>query len=246
MKNNFFYNQPLANIYARPNSKSEVTSQILYGEKFKIINKKKNWLKIRTSYDKYIGFLKAKKFNTNFKPSFKVFKLKTKIYKRIKKKFVSSNDYLYCASKISPKRFNKNFIEFEKNKWIKKNDLKPVAHYEKNFNKFLKSFLNVKYLWGGKTSIGIDCSALVQMYFFFNNIYFPRDTKDQFKFLKKNKNRKIYKIKNLMYWKGHVAITLNKDLLIHAYGPKKKVVIMKKKKTIEEIKKNTNLELKLI
>ena len=246
MKNNFFYNQPLANIYARPNSKSEVTSQILYGEKFKIINKKKNWLKIKTSYDKYIGFLKSKKFNTNFKPSYKVFKLKTKIYKKVEKKFVSSKDYLYCASRISPKRFNYNLVEFEKNKWIKKNDLKPVDYYEKNFNKFLKSFLNVKYLWGGKTSVGIDCSALVQMYFFFNNIYFPRDTKDQFKFLRKIKNRKMYKIKNLMYWKGHVAITLNKDLLIHAYGPKKKVVIMKKKKTIEEIKKNTNLELKLI
>ena len=49
-----------------------------------------------------------------------------------------------------------------------------------------------------------------------------------------------------MYWKGHVSFVLNKNLLIHAYGPKKKVVIMKINKTINEIKKNTNLDLKSI
>ena len=74
----------------------------------------------------------------------------------------------------------------------------------------------------------------------------PRDTKDQIKFIRKVKNRKLYNKYNLLYWKGHVAISLNKNLLIHAYGPKKKVVIMKKNKTIKEIKKNTNLNLKKI
>ena len=99
---------------------------------------------------------------------------------------------------------------------------------------------------GGKTSEGIDCSALIQLYFLFNNIYFPRDTKDQIKFLRKVKNHKLYKKNIFLYWKGHVAVSLNRYFLIHAYGPKKKVVIMKKNKTIKEIKKNTNLSLLLI
>ena len=43
MKNNFF-NYSVANIYLKPSSKSEVISQILYGEKFKILSKKKNWV----------------------------------------------------------------------------------------------------------------------------------------------------------------------------------------------------------
>ena len=57
MKNNY-YQHHIANIYAKPNQKSEVTSQILYGEEFKILNKSKNWLKIKTVYDNYVGFLK--------------------------------------------------------------------------------------------------------------------------------------------------------------------------------------------
>ena len=246
MKNNY-YQHPIANIYAKPNQKSEITSQILYGEEFKILNKSKNWLKIKTVYDNYVGFLKYHKLSNNrFKPSYKVYKLKTKIFKKVKNKFISSKKFLYFGTKISVLNSNIKFFEFEKNQWIKKSDLKPINFYEKNFFKTLKFFLNTKYLWGGKTSNGIDCSALIQIYFFFNNIYFPRDTKDQIKFIRKVKNHKLYNKHNLLYWKGHVAISLNKNLLIHAYGPKKKVIIMKKNKTIKEIKKNTNLNLKKI
>ena len=246
MKNNFFYQKPLANIYAKSSKESEVVSQILFGEKFKILSKKKNWLKIKTDYDNYIGFIKNEKYTEKFKPTHKVYKLKTTIYKKRKNKFISSRNFLFFASKITLMNFSGQFIEFKKNSWVKKKDLKPVNFNEKNISRILRLFLNTKYLWGGKTSKGIDCSALIQMYFYFNNIFFPRDTKDQAKFLKKNKINKIYKNDNLMFWKGHVSFVLNKNLLIHAYGPKKKVVIMKINKTINEIKKNTNLDLKLI
>ena len=73
MKNNFF-NYSVANIYSKPSSKSEVISQILYGEKFKIIGKKKDWYKIRNNYDNYIGFIKKRKFNQKFQPTNKIYK----------------------------------------------------------------------------------------------------------------------------------------------------------------------------
>ena len=60
---------------------------------------------------------------------------------------------------------NKNYIKIEKNKWIKKKDIKKINHKEKNFIKIFKLFLNTKYLWGGKTYKGIDCSALFQIFF---------------------------------------------------------------------------------
>tara|TARA_B100001121_G_scaffold303351_1_gene317204 strand:+ start:484 stop:849 length:366 start_codon:yes stop_codon:yes gene_type:complete len=79
---NSFFNYPLANIYSKPSFKSEVTSQILYGEKFKILKRELNWLKIKTAYDNYIGFIKKNKFNESFVPTKKISKLNSKIYKK--------------------------------------------------------------------------------------------------------------------------------------------------------------------
>jgi len=244
VKNNFF-NYSVSNIYSKPSSNSNVSSQILYGEKFKILSKKKNWIKIKTSFDNYIGFIKKKKFNQNFKPSNKIYKLKSRIFKKVNDKFLPTNNFLYFASGISIKRKNNSFIEFEKNKWIKINDTKKINHLETNFIKILKLFLGCKYLWGGKTSKGIDCSALIQIYFYYNRNFFPRDSKDQMKFCKKNINKKLLK-GDIIFWKGHVGMCLSKSKFIHAYGPKKKVLIMPTNFTIKLIQKTAKLIIKKI
>ena len=79
--------------------------------------------------------------------------------------------------------------------------------------------------------------------FNFNNKFFPRDTKDQVKFLKKNINIKNIKKNDIIFWKGHVALALSKDKLIHAYGPLKKTVIMNIQQTITRIEKTANLKV---
>ena len=47
-----YLNIPFCNIHSKPSNKSDISSQILYGEKFKILNQKINWIKIQTSFDK--------------------------------------------------------------------------------------------------------------------------------------------------------------------------------------------------
>ena len=106
--------------------------------------------------------------------------------------------------------------------------------------------MKCKYKWGGKIFSGIDCSALVQIFYQYNNKYFPRDTKDQIKYSKKSLKRKNFKRGDLIFWKGHVAICLNSTKLMHAYGPKKRVIIMPIKKTIYQIEKTANLKVKKI
>jgi len=244
VKNNFF-NKSVANIYFKPSSNSEVVSQILYGEKFRILLKRKEYLKIKTHYDNYIGYIKKDKFLKNFKPSHKVSKIKSRIFFKKGKRFLSSNHYLYYGSGVSIRNENKKYIEFEKNKWLKKSDIKNIDHYEKNYNKIFKFFLNTKYLWGGKTCSGIDCSALIQIYFYYNRIFFPRDTKDQIRFCKRKKGKNLLK-GDIIFWKGHVGICLNKSRFIHAYGPKKKVIIMPVIQTIKLIDKTANLKVKKV
>ena len=244
MKNNFL-NKSVANIYFKPSHNSEVVSQILYGEKFKILLKRKKYIKIKTHYDNYIGYIKKGKFLENFKPSYKISKIKSRIFFKRDKRFLSSNHYLYYGSGVCKRNENKKYIEFEKNKWIKKSDIKNIDHHEKNYIKIFKFFLNTKYLWGGKTCDGIDCSALVQIYFYYNRIFFPRDTKDQIRFCKRKRSKNRLK-GDIVFWKGHVGICLNKSRFIHAYGPKKKVIIMPTIQTIKLIDKTANLKVKKI
>ena len=245
MKNNFFFNSSIGNINSEPTNNSETLSQILYGEKFKILNNGKNWVKIKTNYDNYIGYIKKGNFNQKFKPTFKIKKIKSRIFIRKKNRFLPTKNYLYFASGISVLNEYKRLIEFEKNRWIKKSDIIKIDHFEKNYIKIIKLFKSSKYLWGGKTSDGIDCSALIQICFYYNRIFFPRDTKDQIKFCKRKKGKNLSK-GDIIFWKGHVGICLSKSKFIHAYGPKKKVVVMPTKQTIQLIEKTANLKVKKV
>jgi cell wall-associated NlpC family hydrolase len=243
MKDSYFYKKPLSNIHKKPNAFSEVTSQILYGEKFKIISKNKNWIKIKVSFDNYTGYIKNKYYTKDHQPTHKIFTLKANIYNKQKNK---TKNFLPFASRISIIDENKKFIEFEKNKWIKKKDIKKINHIEKDYLKVLKMFLKIKYLWGGKTYRGIDCSAILQLFFYYNNKFYPRDTKDQIKYSAKKNKSKVFKKGDIIFWKGHVAVCINAQKLIHAYGPEKKVLIMNIKETINRIERTAKLTVKKI
>ena len=231
----------IKNIYKKPSKKSEITSQILYGEKIRILKIKNRWLRIRTYNDNYSGYIKNEKLKKGLKIIFKTNKSKTRIFSQNKKK-----NFLPFNSRLPVINIKKKFIEFERGKWVKRKDIKLINHKEKNFVRILKSFINCKYTWGGKSYKGIDCSALIQLYYLYNNKFFPRDTKDQISFKKGKKKLIKFSKGDIIYWKGHVAVCLSRNKLIHAYGPRKKVLIMNIKKTIELINETAKLKVKKI
>ncbi len=243
MQNNFYFIGYFSNIYKDPSRRSEVTSQIIYGEKFKILAKNKNWIKIKTLFDNYTGFIKNSKYLEKFSPNYKVSSLKARIFK---KPGIGTKSWLPFASKLSVFGQNRNYVKIEKNKWIRKTDIKKLNHIENNFIKIFKKFLNVKYVWGGKTFHGIDCSALLQIFFYYNSSFYPRDTKDQIKYTKKILKKRKFKKGDIIFWKGHVAMCLNSKQLIHAYGPERKVVIMPIIETINRIEKTAKLKVKKV
>jgi len=238
VQSNYYSTYPCINIYERPSTNSKISSQIIYGEKFKVLRKTKSFLKIRTSYDRYIGYIKDKNFIKKFKPTHKVKVLKARVYK--------SKNFLPFSSEIEIIKKKKNYVMFRKNKWIKQKDITHINKKEKNFSKIFKSYLNCKYKWGGKTYHGIDCSALIQLFYKFNKRFFPRDTIDQINYKKGNRTKKKFKLGDIIYWKGHVAVCVNSKELIHAYGPEKKVIIMPINETIKRIERTANLKVKRI
>jgi len=84
----FTNNFSVINLYKKPSVKSEVVTQMIYGESFSISKKSKKWLKIKIKEDNYKGYILNKKFSNFLRPTHKINTLKAKIFKfpnRIKK-----------------------------------------------------------------------------------------------------------------------------------------------------------------
>ena len=234
-------NSSVLNVYKKRTKKSAVVTQLLYGDSFKKLDQKGSWLKIKNDSDYYKGYIKNKKFSLIYKSTHKVCVLHSNLYLSPNQKN-KINKKLSFGSKIKITDQKGKFFKFDKF-WIQKKDLKKINFKTKNYFKDINKFINVKYKWGGKHFTGVDCSGLIQLFLNFNNKFCPRDTKDQIKYFKKKVKINNIRKNDLIFWKGHVALAISKNKLIHAYGPLKKVVIMPIKKTISRIHKTANLKV---
>ena len=81
MQNKFFSKSIIIDILEKPDKNSNISSQIIYGEKFKLISEIKNFYKIKNLHDNYIGFVSKKiKKNNKFEPTHKTKVLKSRIF----------------------------------------------------------------------------------------------------------------------------------------------------------------------
>ena len=134
---------PILNVYKKKTKKSQVVTQLLYGDTFKKLGGKNSWIKIKNNLDGYIGYIKNAKFSQNYKSTHKVSVLKSNLYlkannkNKIKKK-------LSFGSKIKITNKKGGFYKFD-NLWIKKKDLKKINFKAKNSFRNINKFINVKY-----------------------------------------------------------------------------------------------------
>ena len=95
--------------------------------------------------------------------------------------------------------------------------LVPIDAKETDFVAVAERFLGAPYLWGGKTSLGLDCSALVQVALAACGIACPRDSDMQENALGAPlADRSVLYRGDLLFWKGHVAIVRDQTTLVHA------------------------------
>jgi cell wall-associated NlpC family hydrolase len=98
--------------------------------------------------------------------------------------------------------------------------LAPAAAAERDFVAVAERFLAVPYLWGGKTSLGVDCSGLVQVALTACGIACPRDSDLQEQALgapaSPDAGFTNLRRGDLVFWKGHVAIVRDPETLLHA------------------------------
>ena len=207
-----------------PKDQSEMISQILFGQHFKVLEFKKNWVRIIIYSDNYEGWICSKQYMEIKKKDYDQLSLSIPEFSNDKISYLvdlkNSSEIAIPMGSTLPFFFDGLInIKGKKYKYLGKVSSKNI----KNVIKYSMLFLNSPYLWGGKSFLGIDCSGFTQLVFSLCGIKIPRDAYQQIK-LGKKLNFPETKPGDLIFFINeknrihHVGIALKDDKIIHASG----------------------------
>jgi gamma-D-glutamyl-L-lysine dipeptidyl-peptidase len=212
-----------------PSESSEMVSQILYGETFSIIEKNQNWHYIELDFDGYKGWI-------DYKLSYLIDDQKIAWLNKINPSIVNmpvciarqnnnnSLFYILAGSNLYDLKGN-TFLLFDKSFQLQE----PLQSYKQHttqnvIERTAKQFLNAPYLWGGRSTFGIDCSGFVQTVFKVAGKNLPRDTNQQAKSgiainsLSESLPGDVAFFENEHSEIVHTGILLSKNEIIHSSG----------------------------
>ncbi|MFV5700699.1 NlpC/P60 family protein [Flavobacterium sp. XS2P12] len=207
-----------------PSDRSEIVSQVLFGEHFEILEQLKQWSRIRMQYDDYEGWVDSKQYQLISESSFNQLSEDAIILNADLIEYITAPNNLLIpiplGSSISFLNYNEintsNF-DFEGTK------ISGIKPKEGLIN---TSFLyqNAPYLWGGKTPFGIDCSGFTQMVYKLNGYKLLRDASQQatqgepLSFIEESEPGDLAFFDNEEGNIIHVGIIMEDNYIIHASG----------------------------
>jgi hypothetical protein len=206
--------------------KSEMISQVLFGEHFEIIEKQKNWSKIRLTFDKCEGYIDNKQYLEITAESYTQICSKTITYSGEILDFVMNqkNELTTIAIGSQLPFYNEGKLHLEKNIFSYDNTIFHGTSSKSDLLKTAFTYLNAPFLWGGKTPFGIDCSGFTQMVYKLCGFKLLRDAKQQatqgevLSFIEESEPGDLAFFDNEEGEIIHVGMILNDYNIIHAYG----------------------------
>ncbi len=210
----------VAPLRIEPSDRSEIISQILFGESFEILEEQVKWTKIRCLWDDYEAFIDVKQYKVVDERTANL-SLKSKLNSLPISNIRINNltQYLSIGSVLNNNTIDLFNIEFNENDWINANDKKLPS-----LTDLSKAWLKTPYLWGGRSIFGIDCSGFTQNVFKFFGCSIPRDAYQQAEvgavvnFIEEAKPGDVAFFDNDEHKIIHVGIIIENQQIIHASG----------------------------
>lgn len=209
---------------AETSDRSEIVSQVLFGEHFEILETYNQWSKIRLQYDDYEGWVDSKQYQIISEKSFKELSKDAIILNSDLVEYVSNptNVLLPIPLGASLSFLHHSDINIENYEFegMRANGVKPKS----DLISCAFMYLNAPYLWGGKTPFGIDCSGLTQMVYKLNGYKLLRDASQQasqgeaLSFIEESEPGDLAFFDNEEGKIIHVGIIMENNYIIHASG----------------------------
>lgn len=207
-----------------PSDKSEIVTQLLFGEHIEILEKQNQWARIKIQFDNYVGWVDSKQYQLISEENFNQLTNEAIILNADLIDYITGSNNLLLPiplgaslSFLNNNEINTANFDFE---GTKTSGIKPKSALIKT--SFM--YLNSPYLWGGKTPFGIDCSGFTQMVYKLNGYKLHRDASQQalegdpLSFIEESEPGDLAFFDNDEGNITHVGIIMENNYIIHASG----------------------------
>ncbi|KIO51388.1 C40 family peptidase [Flavobacterium hibernum] len=217
-------NLAIVPVRSEPSDRSEIVTQLLFGEHIEILERQNQWARIKIQYDDYEGWVDSKQYQIISEANYNLLSKEAIILNADLIDYITAPDNLLLPiplgaslSFLNNSEINISNFDFE---GTKTSGIKPKSALINTA--FM--YLNAPYLWGGKTPFGIDCSGFTQMVYKLNGYKLHRDASQQARegeplsFIEESEVGDLAFFDNDEGNITHVGIIMDNNYIIHASG----------------------------
>lgn len=214
---------PSAALRRSPSPKAEQVDQLLFGELFEVLDEQDGWAFGQAKRDGYVGYAPAGALDApSVAPTHTVRALRT--YGFSLPSIKSPPVGLYSMNALIAAEGREGRFVKSSGGWFVAEHLAPVDRAAPDWVAVAEGFVGTPYCWGGRESLGLDCSGLVQQALYAAGRACPRDS-DQQAAMGAPISVEQLRRGDLVCWRGHVAIMINDADIIHANGARMAVTV---------------------